>query len=210
MNNKYGVFAKEVYMHLDINPATLRNWSSMIENHGYEFEKNHKGQRIYYQREIFALANLKTLLAQRESLESATKAVAAKLVEEKSAEKAISAITEKEEDENSITLSKSDLDNYIDNLERKFSDFIAKRDALFLEEMQKRDKLLLEAITKMQLQVAASKEAIETSINDDNKDDYKNEHTDIILNEIKELKQQINASQAEGKKGLFQKLFGKD
>ncbi|MES9793560.1 hypothetical protein ABWL24_24345 [Priestia megaterium] len=31
MNNKYGVFAKEVYMHLDINPATLRNWSSMIE-----------------------------------------------------------------------------------------------------------------------------------------------------------------------------------
>ncbi|SDE77414.1 hypothetical protein SAMN04487777_1266 [Priestia aryabhattai B8W22] len=210
MNNKYGVFAKEVYMHLDINPATLRNWSSMIESHGYEFEKNHKGQRIYYQREIFALANLKTLLAQRESLESATKAVATKLIEEKSAEKAISAITGKEEDENSITLSKSDLDNYIDNLERKFSDFIAKRDALFLEEMQKRDKLLLEAITKMQLQVAASKEAIETSINDDNKDEYKNEHTDIILNEIKELKQQISASQAEGKKGLFQKLFGKD
>ncbi|MGW9018697.1 hypothetical protein [Priestia megaterium] len=210
MNNKYGVFAKEVYMHLDINPATLRNWSSMIESHGYEFEKNHKGQRIYYQREIFALSSLKTLLSQRESLESATKAVATKLVDEKSAEKAISAITEKEENENNITLSKSDLDNYIDNLERKFSEFIAKRDALFIEEMQKRDKLLLEAINKMQLQVTASKEAIESSIQDDNKDDYKNEHTDIILNEIKELKQQISASQVEGKKGLFQKLFGKD
>ncbi|MEK1833564.1 hypothetical protein AAAC51_45570 [Priestia megaterium] len=75
--------------------------------------------------------------------------------------------------------------------------------------MQKRDKLLLEAITKMQLQVTASKEAIETSINDDNKDDYKNEHTDIILNEIKELKQQISASQAEGKKDCFRSFLGR-
>ncbi|MCJ7983685.1 hypothetical protein MUB16_04440 [Priestia sp. OVL9] len=61
----------------------------------------------------------------------------------------------------------------------------------------------------MQLQVAASKEAIETSINDDNKDDYKNEHTDIILNEIKELKQQISASQAEGKKDCSKSFSGR-
>ncbi|MGE1115672.1 hypothetical protein ACQJ0K_28530 [Priestia megaterium] len=198
MNNKYGVYSKEVYLHLDINPATLRNWSSLIESHGYEFEKNAKGQRIYYQREIFALSSLKTLLAKRESLESATKAVASKMKDERSAEKAISAITENQQKQDSITLTKSDLDNYINNIEQKFSDFIAKRDALFIEEMQKRDKLLLEAINKMQLQITASQ------------DDNKHENTDIILNEIKELKQQLSSSQSEGKKGLLQKLFGKD
>ncbi|MGW9018696.1 hypothetical protein [Priestia megaterium] len=48
--------------------------------------------------------------------------------------------------------------------------------------MQKRDKLLLEVINRIQLQFTASKEAIESSI----QDDYKNEYTDIILSEVKE------------------------
>lgn len=206
MNNKYGVYAKEVYIHLEINPATLRNWSTMIESHGYNFEKNPKGQRIYYQREIFALSNLKTLLSQRESLESATKAIATKLIEQKSAETAIGAITENQQNEETITLSRSDLDNYINNMEKKFSEFIAKRDALFIEEMKKRDERLLEAINKMQLQIAAGQEAIESNVQEDTKEDY----TNVILNEIKELRQQISTSQSEGKKGLLQKLFGKD
>lgn len=206
MNNKYGVYAKEVYIHLDINPATLRNWSTMIESHGYNFEKNPKGQRIYYQREIFALSNLKTLLAQRESLESATKAIAIKLIEQKSAETAIGAIVENQQNEEIITLSRSDLDNYIDNMEKRFSDFITKRDALFIEEMQKRDNRLLEAINKMQLQIAASQETTESNT----EDKTNNENTEVILNEIKALKQQISSSQSEGKKGLLQKLFGKD
>ena len=42
MSNEFGTFSKEVAIHLDINPSTLRRWASELEKQGYKFERNDK------------------------------------------------------------------------------------------------------------------------------------------------------------------------
>ena len=54
---EYGMFAKELALNLDINTNTLRRWAIELEEQGYEFSRNDKNQRIYYQRDILALSD---------------------------------------------------------------------------------------------------------------------------------------------------------
>ncbi|OVE46062.1 DNA-binding protein, partial [Bacillus badius] len=50
-----GYFAKETALELGITASTLRRWSIELEKAGYLFERNDKGQRIYFERDFQSL-----------------------------------------------------------------------------------------------------------------------------------------------------------
>jgi DNA-binding transcriptional MerR regulator len=73
---EFGSFSKEIAALLDISPNTLRRWSIDLEKKGYVFERNDKGQRIYYKRDVFALKKLQQLINERVTMENALSIVA--------------------------------------------------------------------------------------------------------------------------------------
>lgn len=77
MNTKseFGYFSKQVATDLEITTSTLRRWSIELEKKGYNFERNQKDQRIYYERDFKALRELKTLLSNNVNMEDALNAV---------------------------------------------------------------------------------------------------------------------------------------
>lgn len=90
--NEYGMFAKEMALNLDINTNTLRRWAIELEVHGYEFSRNDKNQRIYYERDIIVLTNFKKIIEKTQSLEDTAKAVVSRVNDKKNAEKMLSVI----------------------------------------------------------------------------------------------------------------------
>lgn len=146
MTQELGLFSKEVSLNLDINANTLRRWSSELEKEGYEFTKNEKGQRIYYQRDIVALTHFQKLVNKTRDLESAAKAVASRIDEQNNAEMLLSALEEKDD---KITLTRQELDAYIqkaaeeaalktaEHLFRKFDNVIEQRDRQLLQNLDK-------------------------------------------------------------------------
>lgn len=110
MNHEFGVYAKEVALHLDIETSTLRKWCIALEKYGYEFERNEKEQRIFYHRDILALSELKTLLKERYLFENAAKAVATKYLNKKNAARTLSVIMDNSE---KIALSREELSSTI-------------------------------------------------------------------------------------------------
>ena len=91
---EYGFFSKEVAIQLDINPNTLRRWSIELEKYGYDFTRNEKEQRIYYDRDLVALTDFKKMLHRTQSLENAAKAVVKRVQDQENAEKMLSVIEE--------------------------------------------------------------------------------------------------------------------
>lgn len=67
MSDKIAFYSKDVSDNLEITASTLRKWSAMLEDTGYPFRKNGKGQRLYYEKDIVALRHLKWL-AQNEGM----------------------------------------------------------------------------------------------------------------------------------------------
>ena len=61
MSDKIAFYSKDVSDNLEIAASTLRKWSAMLEDAGYPFKKNDKGQRLYYEKDIVALRHLKRL-----------------------------------------------------------------------------------------------------------------------------------------------------
>lgn len=111
MTNEFGSFSKEVAQILDVSPNTLRRWSIELENAGYEFERNEKNQRIYYERDISALSHFKTLIEKTNNLENTAKAVASKVKDKNNAQKMLSVIVKNSDN---LTLSKDDLKELIE------------------------------------------------------------------------------------------------
>lgn len=73
--NTYGYFAKTVAGNLQISPNTLRRWSLELEKQGYEFDRSDSNKRIYYEKDMKAFRELKSLLDAAVSMENATKTV---------------------------------------------------------------------------------------------------------------------------------------
>ncbi|MET3065098.1 MerR family transcriptional regulator [Bacillus paranthracis] len=73
--NDYGYFAKTVAENLGISPNTLRRWSLELEKQGYEFDRSDANKRIYYEKDIKAFRELKSLLDAAVSMENATKTI---------------------------------------------------------------------------------------------------------------------------------------
>lgn len=141
-NGEFGTFSKEVSLHLDINPSTLRRWASELEKQGYEFERNDKNNRIFYDKDILALSDLKRLLEKTQSIEIATKTVVKQHQDRKSSEKAIAAL---QESGAQITLTKDELEEYTKNIIQQ----TAKQTAMAIKE-QLTEEITGQVIQKMQ------------------------------------------------------------
>ncbi|WP_243821225.1 MerR family transcriptional regulator [Bacillus thuringiensis] len=72
---EYGYFAQEVAKQLEINANTLRRWSIELEKMDYTFERNNRNQRIYYQKDIEILRQMKIYLKQNWKLDEAAATV---------------------------------------------------------------------------------------------------------------------------------------
>lgn len=73
MSEDIGYFSKYAYEQLGVTGATLRRWSQTMESCGYEFERNGQNQRIYYDKEMKFLRDLKKLVDKGQPIESAAK-----------------------------------------------------------------------------------------------------------------------------------------
>ncbi|MEF3225897.1 MerR family transcriptional regulator, partial [Campylobacter jejuni] len=86
-NGSFGYFAKDVASDLEVTTSTLRRWSIELEKSGYQFERNDKDQRIYYERDFKAFRELKKLLSNSVPFVDAIKAVVSMDLENKNASK---------------------------------------------------------------------------------------------------------------------------
>lgn len=66
---EYGYFVQEVAKQLEINANTLRRWSIKLEKMDYTFKRNDCNQRIYYQKDIEILRQMKIYLKQNWKLD---------------------------------------------------------------------------------------------------------------------------------------------
>ena len=155
---EYGMFAKELSLNLDINTNTLRRWAIELEEQGYEFSRNDKNQRIYYERDILALSDFQKIIEKTQSLEITAKAVVSKVNDKKNAEMMLGVI---EDSKDKIVFSKEELDDLINRVadeavERAAEHFSQK----FMDVIEQRDRKLIHNLTQTmeqkQLEVAAA------------------------------------------------------
>ena len=164
--NEYGFFSKDVALKLDINASTLRQWCLAMEKEGYEFQRNDKDQRIYYERDINLLFELKNLIEKTRNRDDAIKTVVSRKNAIDNAEKMLG-VNEKERD--NITVSKSDLEELIQKSVEKAIE--KEREAMFKafemkmnDSVERRDRMLMESLRRTQedrkalLQIAAAQE----------------------------------------------------
>ena len=157
---EYGMFAKELALNLDINTNTLRRWAIELEEHGYEFSRNDKNQRIYYERDILALSDFQKIIEKIQSLKNTAKAVVSKVNDKKNAETMLGVI---ENSKDKIVFSKEELDDLInrvadeaveraaEHISRKFMDVIEQRDKKIVHN-------LTETMEQKRLEIAAATE----------------------------------------------------
>lgn len=178
--SEYGLFAKEVAINLEINPNTLRRWSLELEKYGYEFTRNEKDQRIYYDRDMLVLTDFKRMIEKTQSLENAAKAVVKRAKDRENAEKMLSVITE---DSDKISLSKTELETIIEKaveraVEKERESMFKAFESKINDLIESRDRQLIESLRESQ----------ETK---------------------QQLLQLAAAHEEEKKKGFFARLFGK-
>lgn len=75
----FGYFSKTVSERLGVSTDTLRSWSLKLEAVGVEFKRNERKQRIYLEKDIRALKNMKELLDLQQPLDEVSKIIAEKI-----------------------------------------------------------------------------------------------------------------------------------
>lgn len=142
--SEFGTFAKAVAIHLDINVNTLRRWAIELEKFDYNFERNEKNQRMYYERDILVLSDMKRMIEKTNSLENAAKAVVSSFNERKSVEKTMSVIMEKDD---KIAFTRQELEEYtkriIEETSQKTSEMVLQK---FNDTLEQRDRQLVQGI----------------------------------------------------------------
>lgn len=162
--NEYGYFSKDVALKLDINASTLRQWTLAMEKEGYEFHRNDKNQRIFYDRDINLLFELKNLIEKTRNRENAIKTIVSGQKSVDNAEKMLS-VHENERD--NIIVSKSDLEALIQSSVEKAIE--KEREAMFKvfeakmnDTIEQRDRYLVQQLNQSmeqtRLQIAAAQE----------------------------------------------------
>lgn len=162
--NEYGFFSKDVALKLDINPSTLRQWCLAMEKEGYEFQRNEKEQRIFYNRDINLLFELKNLIEKTRNRDDAIKSVVSRQKSVNNAEKMLG-VNENERD--NITISKEDLQGLIQESVEKAIE--KEREAMFKafemkmnDTIEQRDRYLVhklnESMEQKRLEIAAAQE----------------------------------------------------
>lgn len=165
MTGEYGAFSKDVALHLDINKNTLRRWSLELEKHGYEFTRNEKDQRIYYQRDIVALTDFQKLLDKTQSLENTAKAIATKVRDKENADRMLSVF---DESNAKVTFTKEEIEALLqqtaeetavktaEHLMKRFDDMIERRDKELVHSLQ-------DSMEQRRLEIAMAEETKKVS-----------------------------------------------
>lgn len=155
MELELGYFSKDVALELNITTSTLRRWSIFLEKNNYMFERNEKDQRVYYERDIRALRELKLLLSKSIPFDNAIKIITAMDFEKENHEKTPSVYNEM------IRLSKSELQSIIQSaLEQEREIILAAMDEKLSNKIEQRDRALVhqlkETLTEKQLELQQS------------------------------------------------------
>lgn len=162
--DKIGHFSKEVALQLDINASTLRQWCLAIENEGYSFERNNKDQRIFYERDINMLFQIKNQIEKTRNRDNAIKSTVARFLMENNAENTLS-VNENEHDK--IAFTKEELQTLIEQsvekaiekereamfkaFESKINNVIESRDRQIVQHMN-------QSLEQQRLEIAAAEE----------------------------------------------------
>ncbi|MBP1944649.1 DNA-binding protein [Cytobacillus luteolus] len=162
--NEYGLFSKDVALKLNINSSTLRQWCLSMEKEGYEFERNDKDQRIFYNRDITVLLDIKNEIEKTRNRDNAIKSIVSREKATNNTEKTLSV---NEENRDIITVSKEDLAELIQSsvekaiekereamfkaFEKKLNDTIEHRDRYLVHQLN-------ESMEQKRLEIAATQE----------------------------------------------------
>lgn len=157
---EYGMFAKELSLNLNINTNTLRRWAIELEEHGYEFSRNDKNQRVYYERDILALSDFQKIIEKTQSLKNTAIAVVAKVNDKKNAEMMLGVI---ENSNDKIVFSKDELEELIDRVADEAAERTAEHlSRKFMDVIEQRDKQIVHNLTdtmeQKRLEIAATGE----------------------------------------------------
>lgn len=182
--SEYGYFAKDVASDLNITTSTLRRWSIELEKAGYNFERNEKDQRIYYERDFKAFRELKKLIANNVALIDATKAVVSMDLEAKNASQTPSVYRSE------TRLTKQTLEEILDDRIEK-----AMQQA-FEAGRQQAQKEMQETLEKLEKQMNERDQQLMSFIR-------------TIQDEKEEVRKLIAASSENQKKSIWQRLFNR-
>lgn len=158
----YGFFSKEVALKLDINASTLRQWCLSIEEEGYTFNRNEKSQRIFYERDINLLFEIKARIQKTRDRDNAIKSVVSRFLLENNAQNTLSVHEEKRDNITSVDLQK--LMKHIERQEqfnKELLERLDKQQQYIDERLNERDQTLMQSIREIQetnKQLAAAEE----------------------------------------------------
>jgi DNA-binding transcriptional MerR regulator len=192
MSEGMGYFAKYVFEQLDITSPTLRRWSQTLENAGFQFERNGMNQRIYYDKDMAILRELKELV------------VAKGIPVETAANYVIKSQVERDQPLNdyapneqvpSVQAPPSELENKVDQM----LEYIQRQD----DRLDQQERFNQQLIAKLEEQHRYISESIER----------RDQQLMTAIREVQETKRLMAAAeeekQEEPKKGFFARLFGK-
>ena len=161
--NTYGMFAKEVALNLGVNTNTLRRWAIELERQGYNFSRNDKNQRIYYERDILVLFKFQKVIEKTQSLENTAKTVVERLDDKENAEKMLGVI---EESNVKVVFSKDELEEFANRIAAEAVERAAEHlSQKFLDVIEQRDRKLMQNLTqtmeqkRMEIATANEKES---------------------------------------------------
>lgn len=150
-----GLFAKQVALNLDIKASTLRRWALELEKHGYQFARNEKDHRIYYEHDLVVLKDFQHTININNDTEGTAKLVVARFNERKNAQQALYV---QEENSNQIALTQEDLANIINQTAEQTANAMMRK---FADSVEQRDRQLMASLKfsleQRQLELGASK-----------------------------------------------------
>ncbi len=154
----YGYFAQYVAKELDINTNTLRRWSLELEKLDYNFERNERNQRIYYEKDMSVFKKMKEYLDQNWRLEeAATKSRDVATIEEKEEikkeiETANAEKTASVHDEMNTSITIRERSEELEKFQEKFYEMIEQQNQIVSQNQQILDMLIEERKEKQEAQ----------------------------------------------------------
>ena len=198
---EFGYFAKTVSQRLGISKDTLRSWSLKIEAAGVKFERNARDQRIYYEKDIRALENMKELMDLQQPLNDVSKTIANKMK---------NSFYNEDESQNNIeiTPSVSREENALITQEKQMWNF---KNELIQELTNKQNEIMEQFKSDLTKEMSnVMQDRFENAVNEAVKMALLQERKEIkkqVVQEIEENKIQIASGVEETKdKGIFKRL----
>ncbi|MFN4173530.1 MAG: MerR family transcriptional regulator [Parachlamydiaceae bacterium] len=178
-------FTKEVADKLGVGTSTVRKYSLLLEEHGYEIDRNDKDQRAFYDADIALMQRIIDLVQSKGmTLSSAAKSA---IIEFNDGKFRTSKTPKQDVEVAELREQLNEMTEYLKQQERFNRELISR-----LEDRREQDQLLLETREHRE-------EELERKLSE-------------VMKELRETKEMIAAAKEEpdnAQKGFFARLFGK-